>query len=103
MNLVNIAYAGNDINQLVLKINKFVVNPFIALLFAIALAYFLFGLVVFLANTDNEEKRKEGKQQILWGIIGMFIMIAVFGIMQIIIGTFGIEGVDPKSGSVDLS
>ena len=66
--------------------NIFVVifNPLIMLLFFIALAYFAFGIVKMLANPGNEEKRKEGKSHLLWGIVGMTIMLTVYGIIAII-------------------
>jgi uncharacterized membrane protein YjfL (UPF0719 family) len=51
--------------------------------------YFLYGLVDFIANPDNTDKREEGKQHMLWGVIGMFIMMAVFTIMRILANTLG--------------
>ena len=38
----------------------------------------------------------------LYGVIGMFIMVAAFGLMQVIINTFGIEGIDPRQGTVEI-
>ena len=90
------------IDTLVRAVNKFVINPLIILLFAVALAYFLFGIVGFLVNADNEESRTKGKQHMLWGIVGMFIMIAAFALMQILITSLGIRGVDIQTGEVDL-
>lgn len=75
-------------------INRFldqIVNPIIILLFALALVYFLYGLVVFIANADSDEARDTGKSHMLWGIIGLFIMVSVYGILKIVIGTVGIS------------
>ncbi len=75
-------------------INRFldqIVNPIIILLFALALVYFLYGLVIFIANADSEEARDTGKSHMLWGIVGLFIMVSVYGILKIVIGTVGIS------------
>ena len=91
---INVAYA--DIGELVKRVNKVILNPFIAFLFAVALVYFIYGVFEFLANASNEDARTKGKQHMLWGVIGMFIMMAVFGIIQIIMTTLGITGISPR-------
>ena len=85
--LVAVAYA--DFDAVLRKVNQTILNPLIALLFAVALVMFIWGVVEFTANADNEEKRTTGRQHILWGIVGMIIMISVFGIMRLITGTIG--------------
>jgi hypothetical protein len=92
--LINVAYA--DIGELVKRVNAVILNPFIVFLFAVALVYFIYGVFEFLANAESEDARTKGKQHMLWGVIGMFIMMAVFGIMQVIINTIGIPGVSPR-------
>jgi len=49
-----------------------------------AIAVFLWGVFKFIANADNEDEREKGKQHLTWGIIGLFIMFAVWGIIAII-------------------
>jgi succinate dehydrogenase/fumarate reductase cytochrome b subunit len=94
------AYASVD--TLIRKVDQIIINPIIYFFFAAALVYFIAGLVEFLANTDNEEKRTTGKQHMLWGFVGMLIMIAVFTIMRILIDTFGITGINEHGGAVNL-
>ena len=73
------------------KISTEILNPIIALLFAVALIYFIVGVFKYIWNPDNEEMRGEGRRGMLWGIIGMFVMVSVFGIMKLIINSFGID------------
>lgn len=54
---------------------------------ALALVWFMIGMVQFIAGMDSEEKRIAGQKHMLYGIIGLFIMITAFGIMQIICNT----------------
>jgi uncharacterized membrane protein YidH (DUF202 family) len=74
----------NDVDNLLSKINTQILNPIIGLLIAIALVVFLYGVVEFIAGADNQEKRETGKKHMIWGIVGLFIMVAVFGLMNLL-------------------
>lgn len=91
MNFEIIPKAEASVVTLMKSINRVIINPLIVFLFALAMVYFIYGLSRYLLSPDNEEVRKTSKQQILWGIVGMFIMISVFGILSLIMNTFGIE------------
>jgi len=66
------------------KINNAILQPLIVLLFALATGYFLFGLMKFIQNQDNEEAQSEGKRHMVWGVIGIAIMTGVYGILNTI-------------------
>ena len=72
------------------KISGAILNPIIGLLFALALVLFLWGVVQFIMNAENEEARKNGGRHMLFGIIGIAIMVSVVGILRIVINTFGL-------------
>ena len=73
------------------RIDTYLINPLIGLLFALALAYFVWGLAIFILDPTDEESKKKGKSMIVWGIIGIFIMASVFGILSVVLGTFGLQ------------
>ncbi len=81
--------AEASLTTLMKSIDKVLINPVIFFMFAVALAYFLYGLTRYLVSPGNEEVHKKSKSVMLWGIIGLFIMTAVFGIMKIILNTVG--------------
>ena len=68
-----------------------IVNPIIYFLFAIALLYFLYGVLIFIINADDESARATGKTHMFWGIIGLFIMVSVYAILGMVIGTVGAD------------
>jgi len=80
-----IAYA--DAESVIAAINKEIINPLITLMFAVALLFFVYGMVEFIQGSTNEEKRTKGQQHMMWGVIGMFIMVSAIGIMRVIIAT----------------
>jgi hypothetical protein len=90
MNLEFIHTAEASVESLMGKVNKVIINPLIVLLFAMAVVYFIYGLTRYLVSPDNEEIRKSSKSHMLWGVIGMFIMVSVFGIMNLIMNTLGV-------------
>jgi len=93
MNIEIIPVAEASVSTLMKGINKVIINPIIYFLFAIAVVYFLYGLAQYLLSPDNEEVNQASKKHMLWGIIGLFIMMSVFGIMQLISNTIGANNV----------
>lgn len=75
---------------LISKINDIIISPLILLLFALALVYFLYGVAMFVMSADEPEARKTGGKHMMWGIIGMFVMFAVKGILMLIVNSFGL-------------
>ena len=57
-------------------------------LYAAAFAVFFWGVVLFILNTDDDTKRAEGKQWMMWGVIALFVMITLWGIVEVLVGTF---------------
>lgn len=74
---------------LMASISRVIINPLIIFLFALAMVYFIYGIARYLLSPENEEIRKSSKSHMLWGIIGMFIMVSVFGIMNLILNSLG--------------
>lgn len=65
-----------------------ITNSLIPLLFSAALAYFIWGVANFIRNADNPDERKKGKQQVLWGIIALTVMVGYFALTSIFTNSF---------------
>jgi len=76
-----------EVTTIIGKIKTNVVNPILTLFFAIALLVFIWGAFTYIAHADDSTKRSEGGKGMLYGIIGMFIMFSVFGIINLIAST----------------
>ena len=78
------------IKTLLDKIQTEILNPLIQLLFVAATAIFLWGVIQYvIGSKGNEQQVQKGKQVMLWGIIGMFIMVSAWGIIKILCNFFG--------------
>jgi predicted small integral membrane protein len=87
-----IAYAADalSVKQLMFRISYYILNPLIIVGFVAALVYFIIGLVQFLKNRQaNATALNEGKSHMIWGIVGLFIMVSAFAIMQILADVVG--------------
>ncbi len=67
--------------------------PFI---FALATLMFLYGVVEFLSGAQEEAKREKGKSFMIWGIVGLAVMVSVWGIVKIAGNTFKVDYVIPQ-------
>ena len=92
---IPIARADNPVAGFVGRVDRYILNPLIIFMFAGALVYFIIGVFQYFLYSDQASEREIGKDHIIWGIIGMFLMFAVFTIMRIITNTLGVGGTNP--------
>ncbi|MBL1434330.1 hypothetical protein COB87_002055 [Candidatus Wolfebacteria bacterium] len=84
---------GGNIGEVTVGITNFIGTTLMTLVFAIALLMFVWGLFSsFILGGANEEKRKEGKQLMLWGIIAFAVMVSIWGLVSIITTSFDLNG-----------
>lgn len=60
----------------------------IPVLLLIAVVTFMSGVVKFVGAGDNEEKRQLGRQVMIYGIVTLFVMISLWGFVNILTNTF---------------
>jgi hypothetical protein len=56
-------------------------NPLYQLVTGIAIVYFLFGVAKFIYDLNDPEKKLVGKSHLLWGMVGLFIILSIGGIL----------------------
>lgn len=66
------------------RITEAILQPIVSLLMAVAVAYFLYGVMKFVKDQGSEGSQVEGKKHMMWGIIGLAIMVSVYGILNFI-------------------
>lgn len=70
-------------------------NLIIGVLFIFATLVFLWGLVKFIAKADDPGERAKARGLMMWGIVGLAVMAAAWGITQLLIQYFGIGNAPP--------
>ncbi|MEK7515896.1 MAG: hypothetical protein AAB555_03185 [Patescibacteria group bacterium] len=85
------------LNEFLEKVVVQIVNPIILLLAGAAFVLFIWGVFEFIAHAEDETKRKEGHQAMLWGIVGLVIIFGAYGIINVALGTFSLPPVQKIS------
>lgn len=86
---INIAEAKTA-GQLVDSIKAQIIFPLISLFFVLATVVFIWGVIEMMWGADSEEKRTQGKQHMIYGILGLFIMVAAGAIISMLCQFAGI-------------
>lgn len=73
------------------KINNAILFPLITLMMAVALLIFLYGAFEYVQNAGSDTGREEGRRHLLYGTIGMLVMLSALALLTIAAGTFGLE------------
>ena len=63
--------------------------PFMA---AIAFLVFVWGVARFIRSAGSESELKDSKNLLIWGIIGLFVLVTIWGIITFLRGEFGFSG-----------
>lgn len=85
-----------DVTGIVNWASCFLFKTIVPFLFALATAAFIFGVITYYINPLNEEKKKKGKEFITGGLIALFLMVSMWGIVAIFTDTFEIDNVVPQ-------
>ena len=81
----NVGYFTSILSQV-----QGIVTTLIPFMFALAFLFFLFGLVKFMFSAGNEDAKDNGRRIMIWGIVILFVMVAVWGIVNLVVGVTGI-------------
>ncbi len=76
----------------------YIINSVIVpLVFTIAFLVFIWGVFqYFILAGGNAEKKDEAQKLIIYGLIGFFVMISVWGLVNILVGTFDLNRAIPN-------
>lgn len=68
-----------------------IVSGLVPLLSGVALLYFVWGMVTYIAKSGSEDGQREGQSKMIWGVVALFVIIAVWGLVGFIADSFKID------------
>lgn len=86
----SVVFAAANIGTIIGLIGNFI-SLLIPIVAALALLYFFWGLAKFILAAGNESAKAEGKQIMVWGIIALFVMMSVWGLVKTLQMTFSVS------------
>lgn len=72
-----------------------IINSLTVLLAAVALFVFFKGLAAFIGKAGDAKGRQDGKNLMIWGVVALFVLVSIFGILRFFYADFGFESVRP--------
>ena len=98
MGAANTSISG--VGKLIQNVNNNIAANLVILLSSVAFVLFLYGLVRFIYDRSNgDDKRLEkDKEAMGWGLVALFVLVSVWGIIKMFQGFLGIE----NSGNINL-
>ena len=79
----------NNIQEFICKLND-ILTAIIPFLIALGIVYFVWGVISYVIGNDEEAKKK-GRDRMIYGIIGLVVIIAVWGIVRWVTSTFDVD------------
>lgn len=85
-----------------------ILNFIIPMLVTFAIITFIYGVINYVIAKDDAAKEK-GRNTMIYSIIGLFAIVAVWGLVQVLVNTFlggntgNFQGIDCIPGSYDIN
>ena len=79
--------AGENLADFFNQVNA-IINLIIPFLVGIAVFIIIWGVFNYIAGAGDEEKRAQAKSFIVWGVVGVFIMLSIWGLVSILVNSF---------------
>jgi len=83
------AQALGEVDILVVSLQS-ILTTLIPVTFAVALLFFFWGVAKYILAAGDEEAKGQGQRIMIGGIIGIFVIAAIFGIVEFIGSNLGI-------------
>ncbi len=73
------------------------INRLIPFVIALTVLIFLWGVFKFVIAGADGDARKEAQGYMIWGVIALFVMVSVWGLVNILIRTFSLDTTAPPA------
>lgn len=83
----NLTYFTGLVGQI-----KSVLNALVPVLIVAGVVYFLWGVLQFVSAGDDEEGRKAGRSRMIHGVIAIFVMASIWGLVGLLGTLTGVGG-----------
>ena len=78
-----------DLGDVLCRVGS-LLNKAIPVLIVLGVVYFVWGVISYVISSD-EEAKKAGKNRMIWGIIGLVVIVGMWGLVGIVTNTFGVS------------
>lgn len=95
--LLAFAQVGGQLTNIV-SVAQNIVNSLVPLFMTLALVYFIWGLIKYIRAAGDAKAAAEGRSIMIWGVVALFVMASIWGLVGALQTIFGINtGTAPSS------
>lgn len=81
----------STIQGLICKLNE-ILAAILPFLIALGVVYFVWGVITYVISSD-EEAKKTGRNRMIYGIIGLVVIVGLWGLVRLVTNSFGLQNV----------
>jgi hypothetical protein len=74
-------------DQILTNIITQVFSPLYQVAVGVTILYFLYGVARYVVELNNPDSKTTGRSHLLWGLVGLFIVLSVGGILSFLNGS----------------
>ncbi len=93
--------AITDVNSLTYRLTN-IGNTFVQILVAFAVIWIVYNVIRYIVKADTDDRKPIGNA-ILWGIVGLFVILSLWGLVRILRNTFYTDTTDPTAQDIPHS
>ena len=71
------------------------INRLVPFVISLTVLVFLWGIFKYLTAQGDSDSRKEALGYITWGVVSLFVMVSVWGLVNILVSSFGLNNMMP--------
>lgn len=71
-------------NTFIQKVADNILTPIVEILALAAFLIFVWGIVQYIQNAYDDTKRAEGRQHMIWGIVGLAILFSANALVRLV-------------------
>jgi uncharacterized membrane protein YfcA len=89
-----------DLGSLITSLKTTILDKLVGVLLTVALLVFFWGMIRYIRSEGSD--KKQGKDIMVWGIVALFVMVSVWGLVNVLIDTFGFRSTNNRVPRIPL-
>lgn len=82
--------SGTNLQFIICRISE-LLNTIVPILIILGVIFFIYGVITYVISNDEEAKSR-GRDLMIYGLIGLLVIVSMWGLVAILKNTFGISG-----------
>jgi len=81
------------------RVNE-LIGDALPVLISLGVIYFIWGILQYVIG-DSDEAKKKGRDRMIFGIIGLAVIVSIWGLVNIVVVTFGVGGASAPTEQIN--